>query len=211
MIRTRAHSQSIAPYQWLQEQNKIARRIVIIPTPNRPARSLTSVKVQSCINENTSVTNTNTTTDKHLDSDDSKKISLSRKQESLEQLNIDDNQSVHADHNKEEDDEDNLFDRFIYPDPPKPLSCGGLPCARCNKCTTWKFTGDKATWNWIKKANQNNWPQKDIDRWRRDRIYNFFENHGNCYVYVYYGVGVDVDDVYYDYVVGVVFHICLCD
>ncbi|CAF5052158.1 unnamed protein product, partial [Rotaria socialis] len=31
----------------------------------------------------------------------------------LEQLNIDDNQSVHADHNKEEDDEDNLFDIFI--------------------------------------------------------------------------------------------------
>ncbi|CAF4840330.1 unnamed protein product [Rotaria sp. Silwood1] len=93
--------------------SKLARRMAIIPTPNRPARSLTSAKVQSCINENTSITNTNTTTDKHLDSDDSKKVSLSRKQESLEQLNIDDNQSVHEDHNKEEDDEDNLFDRFI--------------------------------------------------------------------------------------------------
>ncbi|CAF3753947.1 unnamed protein product [Rotaria socialis] len=77
------------------------------------SKSLTSVKIQSCINENTSITNTNTTTDKHLVSDDSKKVSLSRKQESLEQLNIDGNQSVPADHNKEEDDEDNLFDRFI--------------------------------------------------------------------------------------------------
>ncbi|CAF3244078.1 unnamed protein product [Rotaria socialis] len=77
------------------------------------SKSLTSVKIQYCINENTSITNTNTTTDKHLVSDDSKKVSLSRKQESLEQLNIDDNQSVPADHNKEEDDEDNLFDRFI--------------------------------------------------------------------------------------------------
>ncbi|CAF4791540.1 unnamed protein product, partial [Rotaria socialis] len=93
--------------------SKLSRRMAIIPTPNRPVRSLTSVKVQSCINENTSITNTNTTTDKHLDSDDSRKVSLSRKQESLEQLNIDDNQSVHADHNKEEDDEDNLFDIFI--------------------------------------------------------------------------------------------------
>ncbi|CAM2730532.1 unnamed protein product, partial [Rotaria socialis] len=66
------------------------------------------------------------------------------------------------------------------PDPPKPLSCGGLPCARCNKCTDWKFTGDKATWNWIKKANQNNWPEKDSDRWFIDSIDKRFEKHGNC-------------------------------
>ncbi|CAM4989728.1 unnamed protein product, partial [Rotaria socialis] len=44
----------------------------------------------------------------------------------------------------------------------------------------WKFTGDKATWNWIKKANQNNWPEKDRDRWLNDSIYDFFEKHGNC-------------------------------
>lgn len=93
--------------------SKLARRMAIIPTPNRPARSLTSAKVQSCINENKSITNTIATTDKHLDSNDSRKVSLSRKQESLEQLNVDDNQSVHEDHNKEEDDQDNLFDRFI--------------------------------------------------------------------------------------------------
>ncbi|CAF2033848.1 unnamed protein product [Rotaria magnacalcarata] len=93
--------------------SKLARRMAIIRMPNRPARSLTSAKAQSCINENTSITKTIVTTDKHVDSDDSKRVSFSRKQESLEQLNTDDNQSVHENHNKEEDDEDNLFDRFI--------------------------------------------------------------------------------------------------
>ncbi|CAM4986193.1 unnamed protein product [Rotaria socialis] len=98
------------------------------------------------------------------------------------------------------------------PDPPKPLSCGGLPCARCNKCTDWKFTGDKATWNWIKEANQNDWPKKDSDRWFNDRIYKLFEKHGNCFFF-----GVDARDV--DAFRRVVafrrvrrrVHICLCD
>ncbi|CAF5098678.1 unnamed protein product, partial [Rotaria magnacalcarata] len=84
--------------------SKLARRMAIIRMPNRPARSLTSAKAQSCINENTSITKTIATTDKHVDSDDSKRVSFSRKQESLEQLNTDDNQSVHENHNKEEDD-----------------------------------------------------------------------------------------------------------
>ncbi|CAF1978036.1 unnamed protein product [Rotaria magnacalcarata] len=84
-----------------------------LPTTSTMPVLTSTANPESCINENTSITNTNTTTDKHLGSDDSKKISLSRKQESLEQLNIDDNQSVHANHNKEEGDEDNLFDRFI--------------------------------------------------------------------------------------------------
>ncbi|CAF4698308.1 unnamed protein product [Rotaria socialis] len=83
-----------------------------LPTTSTMPVLTSTANPESCINENTSITNTNITTDKHLDSDDSKKVSLSRKQESLEQLNIDGNQSVHADHNKE-DDEDNLFDRFI--------------------------------------------------------------------------------------------------
>ncbi|CAM4989131.1 unnamed protein product, partial [Rotaria socialis] len=100
------------------------------------------------------------------------------------------------------------------PDPPKPLDCGGLPCARCNKCTDWKFTGNKATWNWIKEANQNNWPGKDIKRWFIDRIYNFFENHGNCVVALDVLLG-DVLDLLGDVLVlGVDVlggHICLCD
>lgn len=93
--------------------SKLARRMAIIPTPNRPTSALTSAKVPSCINENTSITNTIITTDKDVDADDNKKASLSHKNEFLEELNINDNQLGQDDHNKEEDDDDSLFDRFI--------------------------------------------------------------------------------------------------
>ncbi|CAM4989140.1 unnamed protein product, partial [Rotaria socialis] len=83
----------------------------------------------------------------------------------------------------------------------------------------------KATWDWIKKANQNNWPGKDIERWRRDSIYKLFEKHGNCVVLDRYDVVDRRDDDVRDLLrrgrarlarlralfVDLYYHICLCD
>ncbi|CAF4303477.1 unnamed protein product, partial [Rotaria sordida] len=67
--------------------------MVVIPTLNRPVRLLTSAKIQSCSNEDTSMMNINIDTDKHLDSVD--------------------NRSNQVHQNKDEEDEDNLFHTFI--------------------------------------------------------------------------------------------------
>ena len=82
---------------------KQTRRVAIIPTPNRPPRLIESDKIVSCFHQ-----------DNPLDSDhNSKHILLNSKQDSTELLNLADNQPAHEDHNKDEEDDDNLFDVFI--------------------------------------------------------------------------------------------------
>ncbi|CAF4423872.1 unnamed protein product [Rotaria sp. Silwood2] len=92
---------------------KLTRRMEIIPTPNRPLRLSTCAKIQSCINEDTSMMNTIVDTKKHVDSDNHDHVLLGSKQNSSERLNVVDNQSNHEERNKDEQDEDNLFDTFI--------------------------------------------------------------------------------------------------
>ena len=93
--------------------SKLARRFAIIPTPNRPVRLSTAAKIQSCIKEDISMMNTVVDTDKNDDSDANNHILLGSKQNSSELLNIVDNQSNQEDHDKDDQDEDNLFDTFI--------------------------------------------------------------------------------------------------
>ena len=82
---------------------KRTRRVAIIPTPNRPPRLIESDKIVSCFHQ-----------DKPLDSDNnSKHILLNSKQDSTELLNLADNQPAHEDHNKDEEDDNNLCDVFI--------------------------------------------------------------------------------------------------
>ncbi|CAF4368938.1 unnamed protein product [Rotaria sp. Silwood2] len=96
--------------------SKLTRRMATIPTPNRPVRLLTSAKIRSCINEDSSMLTTNVDTNKHLDSRDKSHALLGSKQNSSELLNIVDNRSNQEDQNKDEEDEDNeteaLFNRF---------------------------------------------------------------------------------------------------
>ncbi|CAF1098583.1 unnamed protein product [Rotaria sordida] len=93
--------------------SKLTRRMAIIPTLNRPVRLLTSAKIQSCINEDTSMMNINIDTDKHLDSGDKNHFLLGNKQNSSELFDIVDNRSNQVHQNKDEENEDNLFDTFI--------------------------------------------------------------------------------------------------
>ncbi|CAF2911701.1 unnamed protein product [Rotaria sp. Silwood2] len=88
-------------------------RMAILPTPNRPVRLLTSAKIQSCINEGTSMITTNADTDKHLDSDHKIHFLLASEQNSSEVLNKVENPLNQEDQNKDEENEDNLFDTFI--------------------------------------------------------------------------------------------------
>ncbi|CAF3197337.1 unnamed protein product [Rotaria sp. Silwood2] len=96
--------------------SKLTRRMATIPTPNRPVRLLTSAKIRSCINEDSSMLTTNVDTNKHLDSRDKSHALLGSKQNSSELLNIVANRSNQEDQNKDEEDEDNeteaLFNRF---------------------------------------------------------------------------------------------------
>ena len=93
--------------------SKLTRCMAIIPTPNRPAKPVTSARVRSSINDSTFMMNTMRNTDKSIDLNTNKKFSLSRKQNSSELLDIVDNHSHNVDHNKNSDDDDSLFDTFI--------------------------------------------------------------------------------------------------
>lgn len=51
--------------------------------------------------------------------------------------------------------------------------CEGRLCAKCGKCRDWYFTGDSATWAWIR--NCKNWTDADTNRWRSDHVFEHFE------------------------------------
>ncbi|CAF4396249.1 unnamed protein product, partial [Rotaria magnacalcarata] len=83
---------------------KLDRRAAIIPTPNRPSRLRKFDDIQS-----------STCEDKHidLDNDNDKHILPSAKQSTTELLNSEHNQSIHEDHNKDNEEDETSFDVFI--------------------------------------------------------------------------------------------------
>ncbi|CAF3349685.1 unnamed protein product, partial [Rotaria socialis] len=110
----------------------------------------------------------------------------------------------------------------LGPNPPEPLPCRGIRCARCNECSDWRFTGDKEIWNWIKKANQDGWPEEDVNRWHDDSINKFFVRKDNRNCRGYYNADARGPDRYgpravalgggydtYGYFIRP--HMCVCD
>ena len=55
----------------------------------------------------------------------------------------------------------------------KKLRCGGRTCVTCAKCRDWHFTGDGATWDWIR--NYMNWSNDDWQRWRHNCTWKLYE------------------------------------
>ncbi|CAF0908439.1 unnamed protein product [Adineta steineri] len=87
------------------------------------------------------------------------------------------------------------------------LHCQGRPCARCNKCRDWHFTGDQDQWNWV--CNWENWNDADWSQWRSGSI-NFFtkRDDANCDGDIYFR-GLIYDLLYDgDRNDG---HLCLCE
>jgi hypothetical protein len=101
--------------------------------------------------------------------------------------------------------------QFAAPGSYKPLYCKGRHCAKCGKCRDWYYTGDAASWQWIRSVK--NWDKSNRDRWNNDRVGERFEKRdgatcdlGDHGYYGYYGY--DGGGVYYHYLVD---HGCLCD
>ncbi|CAF1393676.1 unnamed protein product [Rotaria sordida] len=88
---------------------------------------------------------------------------------------------------------------FAAPGTCEKLGCGGRPCAKCHKCRDWHFSGDQATWNWIR--NWQNWDSKDWERWSRDRIYNLFSKRDGATCFRF--------SIFFRFSIG--FHVCICE
>ncbi|CAF0861618.1 unnamed protein product [Adineta steineri] len=70
--------------------------------------------------------------------------------------------------------------RFAVPGTYQQLLCQGRPCAKCGKCVDWYYTGDSASWNWIRKIET--WTNDDWQRSNNDRVYDRFirRDHATC-------------------------------
>jgi hypothetical protein len=106
---TSTTNQEIKPNQLLKE----ARRMAIIPTPNRPINLSTSAKVQSFTTNTSAVMNNKVETTKYIDSEDNVLKLLDSQKNSLESLNMIDNPSNQEDKNNVDEDEDESFATFI--------------------------------------------------------------------------------------------------
>ncbi|UJR12742.1 hypothetical protein I4U23_016916 [Adineta vaga] len=56
-------------------------------------------------------------------------------------------------------------------------NCNGRLCAKCGRCRDWCYTGDVASWQWIR--NVANWNNEDWSRWGYGAYWkNFKIRHG---------------------------------
>ncbi len=55
------------------------------------------------------------------------------------------------------------------------LNCNGRPCATCGNCRDWYYTGDAASWEWIRSLNYYSWKGPIDDAWRRYNNGKYYE------------------------------------
>jgi len=62
---------------------------------------------------------------------------------------------------------------FAPPGTYEALDCKGRHCAECGKCRDWYYTGDSASWKWIRDCK--NWQEEDRKRYNNDKVYERFK------------------------------------
>jgi len=88
--------------------------------------------------------------------------------------------------------------------------CEGRQCAKCGKCRDWYFTGDSATWAWLR--NCKNWTDSDTNRWRHSHFFEHFKSRDGETCIFEHGFGLPglPPGPHLDpHLLGV--HICLCE
>lgn len=59
-------------------------------------------------------------------------------------------------------------------------ACNGRPCPKCGRCRDWCYTGDLASWQWLRNAA--NWNSEDWSRWGSGAYWKNFKlrRHATC-------------------------------
>ena len=71
--------------------------------------------------------------------------------------------------------------QFALPGAFKELRCEGRLCAKCGNCRDWYYTGDTASWNWIR--NRDNWSVSDWKRYHSEDFHKLLKRRDDATCY----------------------------